>query len=307
MIICCGESLIDMIPTQGEATTCLTPVSGGAIFNTAISLGRLGADVSLLSGVSTDLFGEQLEQCLHDSHVKTGTLVRSNLPTTLAFVKLANGQANYTFYDENSAGRSIKPADLPKLDSNSSCLYFGGISLISTPAADSYLAFAQQHAHDHVIMLDPNIRQSFITNETLYRTRLAEFLTIADIVKVSDEDLAWLSPNCATETEQIAALSLSASAAIVVTHGEQGALLYLPSGAMVEQQAYIAEVIDTVGAGDTFNAGLLAGLWQQKLLTKSALPSVKSDQWQQALALGSRVASITVSRKGADAPWQHEL
>ena len=102
MIISCGETLIDMIPIQGaNGEQGFQPLVGGALFNTAIGLGRLGAEVAMISGISNDLFGQQLAQALAASHVQTNLLVRSDLPTTLAFVRLNNGHADYTFYDEN--------------------------------------------------------------------------------------------------------------------------------------------------------------------------------------------------------------
>ena len=114
MILCCGESLIDMIPTAAEGgQTGFVPHSGGAVFNTAIGLGRLGVPVGMLSGVSTDQFGAQLVAALHASRVDTSNLVRSDRLTTLAMVHLVDGKATYTFYDENSAGRMVEIADLP--------------------------------------------------------------------------------------------------------------------------------------------------------------------------------------------------
>ena len=183
MIICCGEALIDMVPVLSESgQTSFTPLVGGAIFNTAIGLGRLGTQVGMLSGVSNDLFGQQLQQALVDSKVDTSYLIRSNSPTTLAFVTLNEGHASYTFYDENSAGRSVERADLPNLSNLKndgkalSALYFGGISLINEPAADAYCALAQRYAADMVIVLDPNIRTNFISNEHSLSPTLSHIL-----------------------------------------------------------------------------------------------------------------------------------
>ena len=139
-----------MVPVESIAgSICYLPLVGGAIFNTAIGLGRLGIKVGMLSGVSTDLFGQQLSDALIASNVVTSYLIRSKRPTTLAFIALINGQASYTFHDENTAGRSITATDLPTMDKFSTeitALYCGGISLISEPAADSYCALVLQHA-----------------------------------------------------------------------------------------------------------------------------------------------------------------
>ena len=145
MILCCGDALIDMIPaTTAQATPGFTPLPGGAVFNTAISLGRLGIPVEMLTGMSQDLFGAQLTRTLTDSNVGTRFNIVNTRPTTLAFVELTDGHATYTFYDENSAGRMITPTDLPDLTPDITTLYFGGISLCNTPAADTYLALPQQ-------------------------------------------------------------------------------------------------------------------------------------------------------------------
>ena len=125
MILSCGEALIDMLPRQstgGEAA--FAPYAGGAVFNTAIALGRLGAPSGFLSGLSTDLFGEILTDSLTASKVDSSLAIRSARPTTLAFVKLVDGQASYAFYDENTAGRMIRPEDMPALPDNVGTVFF---------------------------------------------------------------------------------------------------------------------------------------------------------------------------------------
>ena len=312
MIFCCGESLIDMIPVvnanaSANGNSCFSPLPGGAIFNTAVALGRLGASVAMVSGVSTDLFGQQLVTSLSASQVNQDYLIRSPKPTTLAFVQLNGGQASYTFYDENSAGRSFLESDLPDLPEQASCLYFGGISLISEPAANSYLALAQQHAGQRVIVLDPNIRPSFIVDEARYRSRLDDFFALADIIKVSDEDLAWLVPATESELAQVQGLNAKAGSLIIVTHGAEGATAYRQGAEIAQAASEKAEVVDTVGAGDTFNAGVLASLAAQGCLQKASLANTSAEQIQTALAMGAKVAAVTVSRAGANPPWADEL
>ena len=132
MILSCGEALIDMLPrtaTSGEA--CFAPYAGGAVFNTAIALGRLGAPSAFFSGVSRDMLGEILAETLTASQVDTRFLARSDRPTTVAFVKLVNGQATYAFYDEATAGRMLSPDQLPDLPDSVSTLFFGGINCLN--------------------------------------------------------------------------------------------------------------------------------------------------------------------------------
>ncbi len=127
MILCCGEALIDMIPTPTNTQRDgFVPHTGGAIFNTAVALGRLGANSAMLTGLSTDMFGQQLKAGLEASKVETHLVIKVDRPTTLAFVQLRDGQATYDFYDENSAGRMLQPHDLPDLTADINTLYFGG-------------------------------------------------------------------------------------------------------------------------------------------------------------------------------------
>ena len=116
MILSCGEALIDMLPRESTAgEPAFAPYPGGAVFNTAIALGRLGCTAGFLSGISTDLFGTMLTDALRASHVEADLAVRSDRPTTLAFVRLVDGQASYAFYDENTAGRMLRPEDMPPI------------------------------------------------------------------------------------------------------------------------------------------------------------------------------------------------
>ncbi|SDG68207.1 carbohydrate kinase family protein [Alloyangia pacifica] len=299
MILCCGESLIDMLPrTSTGGEPAFAPVAGGAVFNTAIALGRLGAPAGYFGGLSTDLFGTILADALTASQVAFTAAPRSDRPTTLAFVTLVDGHARYAFYDENTAGRMLAEADLPALGDETTALFFGGISLVVEPCGDTYAALCAQ-AGERVVMLDPNIRPGFIRDEARYRARLATMLARADIVKISDEDMAWLG----TTPE---ALLDGGTALVLETRGAEGALAVTARG-RIEVPATRAEVVDTVGAGDTFNAGLLAGLARDGLLTRAALRETDMEALRPAVALGAQAAAVTVSRAGANPPWLREL
>ncbi len=305
MILCCGEALIDMLPRQlpsGEAV--FLPVAGGAVFNTAIALGRLGEKASFFCGISTDLMGEILIAGLEQSGVDHSLCPRSSLPTTLAFVKLTDGHAEYAFYDEMTAGRMITDADLPD-PQGVTAAHFGAISLIPEPCGSTFEALATSLKDRAVISLDPNIRAGFVDEEAIYRARLDRMLNFADIVKVSDEDLAWLRPDIAFE--DIAAGWLARNASLVIlTRGDKGAVAITRKGRF-ETAAIPATVVDTVGAGDTFNAGLLAGLRRAGVLSRPALRQLEEAQLRPALELAAKVAAITVSRVGANPPWASEI
>ncbi|MEM9576632.1 MAG: carbohydrate kinase [Pseudomonadota bacterium] len=308
MILCCGEALIDMIPTPTQSgAEGFVPHSGGAIFNTAIALGRLGVSTGFLSGLSTDLFGEQLVAHLAQSHVDSGFSIRSDLPTTLAFVRLVDGHATYTFYDENTAGRSLTPDQLPDLPDQIETLYFGGISLISEPCAEFYAALASRESARRSIMLDPNIRPGFIRDETRYRERLQRMIAVSDIVKVSDEDLDWIVGAGTNTPAQAKQILDHGPRVVVVTKGSAGAVAFAHDGTAVEVPAPKTDVVDTVGAGDTFNAGFLAQLAACGLLSKPKLGAVSPSDLTAALEKGALVAAVTVSRAGANPPWAAEL
>ncbi|MGX5804485.1 carbohydrate kinase family protein [Bradyrhizobium sp. Arg314] len=306
MILCCGEALIDMLPrttTEGEAA--FAPYVGGAVFNSAIALGRLGAPAGFFSGLSSDLFGGQFREALGASKVSSTYAHTSPRPTTLAFVRLTNGQATYTFYDENTAGRMLTVEDLPKLGTEIEAMLFGAISLISEPAGSAYEEFMLREHESRVMMLDPNIRPNFIPDKAKHLRRIREMMAMADIVKLSDEDLKWFDE--AGSHEDVVRNWLDRGPKlIVVTRGSEGAVGYSKTHKVTVMPQKV-KVVDTVGAGDTFNAGILASLHEQGLLTKAAIGSLPEDAIRKALELGAKAAAVTVSRAGANPPWRHEI
>ena len=306
MILCCGEALIDMLPrTTAEGATCFAPHVGGAVFNTAIALGRLDVPAGFFSGLSTDMFGEMLVGALIDSGVGTSFAVRNARPTTLAFVELIDGQARYAFYDENTAGRMLEAEHLPELDGDVEALFFGGISLVVEPCGSTYESLMAQANQGRVTMIDPNVRESFITDEAAYRARIGRMIALADIVKLSDEDLHWLEgPG---NTEGLARDILERGPKLVcITQGAQGATGFTAGGSVSATPPKVT-VADTVGAGDTFNAGVLAGLHKAGALTAEGLADLGGDALHAALDLGVRAAAVTVSREGANPPRAAEL
>ena len=308
MILCCGEALIDMIPsptTDGGAG--FVPHSGGTVFNSAIALGRLGVQTGMLSGISSDMFGQQLMTALKASNVDTSNVVASDRPSTLAFVQLIEGQATYSFFDENSAGRMIELHEIPILPADVSVLFFGGISLACEPCADAYAALLEREGGDRVVMLDPNIRPGFIQDVTRYRTRIEQMIARSDIVKVSDDDLNWMLPGPMSLPQKAGMLLEKGPSVIILTQGSEGATGFLSNETAIAVAADKAQIVDTVGAGDTFNAGVLAKLSALGLLRKTKLKTLPAQVLEQALLNGARAASIAVSRAGSNPPWANEL
>ncbi|MBD0864539.1 MAG: carbohydrate kinase [Rhodobacteraceae bacterium] len=308
MILCSGEALIDMIPVPTvDGPDGFVPHVGGAIFNTAIALGRLGVRTGMLTGLSTDFFGQKLTVALQASDVDVSHVVHSDRPTTLAFVQLNDGHATYEFYDENSAGRMLAPSELPTVSDAVSALYFGGISLTCEPAADTYADLLRREGANRAVMIDPNIRPGFIRDIAAFRARMDDMLGRADIVKVSDEDLDWLVPDPVSMQDKIERVLAAGPALVILTRGSEGATAYRADGDSVMVAAQKMTVLDTVGAGDTFNAGVLAKLSEHGCLTKTALRSLDPVILTDALRYGARVAAVTVTRAGANPPWADEV
>src|SRR5262249_16648978 len=156
--------------------------AGGALFNSAIALGRLGAPVEFFCGLSSDLFGQQLRDVLAASKAGSRYAPLSARPTTLAFVRLTGGHASYTFYDENTAGRMLTEADLPNLDADIDAMLFGAVSLIPEPCGSAYEGLMKREHDMRVMMLDPNIRPGFIPDKAKHLARMRRMIAMADIV-----------------------------------------------------------------------------------------------------------------------------
>lgn len=301
MILCAGESLIDMVPEDGS----FRPLAGGSVYNTAIALGRIGESVSYLWPISRDAFGDMLLRPLAEAGVDTDLCPRTDRLTTLALVTLTGGEARYSFYDEGSAGRMLAPEDIPTLPDAIDALFAGGISLVPDPCGAAIESLIAREGGRLPVMLDPNIRPFFIPDADAYRARLARLIARSDIVKLSGDDLEWLYPDLPLEDAARQVLA-QGPRLVLQTGGAAGARAHW-AGDPVAAPAIRTTVADTIGAGDTFNAGVLASLRRQGVLTKAGLATITPEQIAAALTLGARAAAITVSRPGANPPWAHEM
>lgn len=302
-VLCCGEALIDMVPHALPQGLLLEPRPGGAALNTAVALGRLGVPTGLLSGLGTDFLADRLRGALTDAGVDLSLCVTTPRPCTLAFVDLSHGAPRYAFYDAGTADRMLTAADLPaRVDAD--CLLLGGISLAMEPCGDAFETLMRREAGRSVTMIDANIRPAAIRDAAAYRARLARMLGAADIVKLSNEDLDWLAPGDGAAFT--AGLIARGTALVLVTEGAAGATARTRAGAWCEP-APAVPVHDTVGAGDTFNAGVLASLHAAGALVPGAVHGLGESVLRGALRRGIAAAAITVGRAGANPPWAHEL
>ena len=309
MILCCGEALIDFVPTADGAG--YRPVPGGSIFNIAVGLGRLGAPVGYFGKLSTDFFGERLLRTLSENGVDTSLTLRVPGPTSLAFVDLfASGsrEPRYTFYAEAAVDRSLAVGELPtRLPASVQALHFGSISLVLEPGASSLEALLRREAGQRLISLDPNVRPGLIQDRDRYRTRFEGWTQVVDILRLSRADFDWLYPDRSVEAVFQDWFDRGVSL-VILTHGAQGALGMTAEGTMVTCPAAAVDVVDTVGAGDSFLAACLFLLAREGALTsKEVLRRMPAGTLERCLVFASRAAGLTCSRPGSDPPFLREL
>ncbi|MFF8292230.1 PfkB family carbohydrate kinase [Streptomyces sp. NPDC016309] len=293
MIVAAGESLIDLVPTGAEPLSALVPRRGGGPYNTAVALGRLGAEAAFCSRVSTDAFGEALLAGLRAAGVATGLVQRGAEPTTLAVASVgADGSAGYSFHAEGTADRLFElPGRLPDAVR---AMAFGTCSLALEPGASAYEALLRREAGRGVLtLLDPNVRPGLLPDAEAHRARFTGWLPYVSLLKLSEEDARWLG---GSPGEWLAA----GPEAVVLTRGAEGLTVFTEE-LTVSVPAVPVAVADTIGAGDTVNAALLHGLGSRPL---SALDA---GAWTDLLSFAARAAAVTCSRPGAEPPYAAEL
>jgi fructokinase len=306
MIVSCGEALIDFLPLTGpDGGQLFQPATGGSLFNVARGVGRLGVPAGFFGGLSRDLFGAMLARSLSESGVDLGLTVMTDRPSTLAFVTFVNGSAVYAFFDEGSAGRMLTSTDLPALPDEVAALHFGSFSLAEEPCGTTLEALARREHPRRVVSLDINVRPSLTPDRASYVARLDRMIAMADIVKLSDEDFAWLHGKA--DAAEFARTCLDRGTRLVVlTRGGEGAIAYT-ARQTIDVAPVPVTVVDTVGAGDSFMSALLSRLYMKGLLSKESVAGLSRAALDDALAFAARAAAITVSRAGADSPWVREL
>jgi fructokinase len=308
MFLVCGEALFDFFleTESGPAAATYAARAGGSPFNVAIGLARLGQSSGLLTGLSRDLLGQRLAQVLRDEGVSTAYAVPTDRPTTISLVGLdAAGVPAYQFYDNGSADTGVTAADLPPIGPDVAGLHFGSYSIAATPVGDAFATLASQN-RARFISLDPNVRPTVEPDMDVWRARLDVLLPLASLVKISAEDLALLRPGLSPETFA-ADLIAKGVRLVVVTDGGQAAMGWTAGGLHAKARPPSITVVDTVGAGDTFQAALLARLLAAPGGPAAALDALDADGLAALLGFAVRAAAITCSRRGADLPRAAEL
>ncbi|WP_198083583.1 carbohydrate kinase [Variovorax sp. E3] len=295
-----GEALIDF--TASEAgTLAFLGHEGGSPLNTAVACARLGQPTGFLTQLSSDLFGERLMGFLERNGVDTSLILRSNAPSTLAFVERTPQTNRYAFYTRGSADATWAPEPLPQLPADCRFLHFGSISLLQDPAATRIADLVAANRVRCVIVFDPNVRPSLIADMAAYRSRVTSWFAMADLVKLSDEDAELLAPG--QPVDALAADCLKAGArAVIVTRGGDGATLWRTGHAPLTVAAPRITVVDTIGAGDTFTAGLSVSLLAHGVEQPAQLGALSDEAWREVMAFAATAAALNCTREGADPP-----
>jgi fructokinase len=289
----CGEVLIDVLPTG--------PVVGGGPANTAKALARLDHEVQFIGGLSTDTYGVMARKELDRDGVGLGLALESNKPTSTATVRLdSSGSATYTFVIDGTATFDFSPSWLPDPERlKPSVLHIGTLATVVEPGASVLFDWAVKCAEFAPIVFDPNVRPSFLGDREKYCQAVEKWVGISSVVKLSDEDIAWLYPD--QSLDEVAHRWLSGETSLVViTRGEKGIIGYT-HGAQEEVEGAKVVVVDTVGAGDTVGAIIVEAVIQ------NSVAGVVGQVLVDTLHKAAIAAGITVSRAGAQPPRMHEL
>ena len=293
----CGEVLIDLIP-RGEKKIAIV---GGGPANTAKALALLGFDSYFIDGISNDAYGEKAKAELLYAGVNLKYANFTDKPTCTADVSLdAAGVASYEFAIEGSATFDFSHEWLPDpLVIKPVVLQIGTLATIVEPAATILLEWARKVATVAPIVFDPNVRSSVVSDRTKYQTAVAKWTAISAVIKVSEDDLAWLYPD--REQTDVAAQWLNEGAALVViTKGSYG-LIGITKEGLVTVPGVKVEVSDTVGAGDTVGAIVV------EAIVERGLTALHGEVLRELLNRAAKAASITCSRAGANPPTRAEI
>jgi len=311
MYLVCGEALFDFF-SEDDASGLASKVNfkaiaGGSPFNVAVGLRRLGVDSALFGGLSTDYLGRRLLQVLQEEGVRPDFLVDFAAPTTLAMVAVgANGSPHYSFRGEGCADRQLRLEHLPDLGPEVRGLHIGSFSLVVQPIADTLLALVQRERGKRLISLDPNVRLNPEPNIDLWRSRIAELVELADLIKVSDEDLSLLYPE--QDPQRVIEGWLQHRCQLVfLTRGGEGATVFSRAQGTWSVPACSVKIADTVGAGDTFQAALITWLTEQQLDSVDGVQQLSREQIDAMLKFAVQAAALTCSKTGPDLPYREQL
>jgi fructokinase len=293
MIVTCGDAIIDMMPE---------PVPGGSNLNVAVTAARLGAPTAYLGRISVDPLGDILMRHLEDSGVDTRLVERGPEATAKAIVTL-EPSPSFRFEADGTAESNLSSADLSPLGPGPHIVHGGTFGMYLGRTA-SVLADLIETT-DGLVSLDPNVRPTIVDDRTEWVRWHDRWLPNVSLYRCSDEDLAWIWPG-RTSDSVASELVHSGVEAVLVTRGEDGCEIYTPSWSEARRGIQV-EVVDTVGAGDTFTGGVLCGLHESGIRTRTSLRAIEKDAFLGIVDIGLTAAAFVCGRSGADPPWKTEL
>ncbi|WP_426424988.1 carbohydrate kinase family protein [Bradyrhizobium genosp. A] len=307
MLISCGDALIDFVPTKNaDGREAVMPAVGGSCLNVAIGIARLGAPTGFVGGISTDLFGRMIADHAAASNVELGLATRSDLQTTLAFVRIVAGESHYAFYDAETATRNWTYRHGSIAVDTVEAVHVGSTTLVNDQGAAETEALIADARASSTISFDPNCRPNLVRDKPAYLARMVEFAASADLVKMSDVDFAYLFGEEPYQ-QRASALLGQGTSLVVITRGNNGAIAWHAKAGQIEVEAPKVAVADTIGAGDSFQAALLFALHKQGRLARQQLKDIGADELRRALFFAANCAGLTCTRPGADPPWSHEI
>ena len=313
MIVVCGEALMDVFDAGvTHAGNALDARIGGSPYNVALGLARLGQPVAFCGAIANGFLGQRLMRSLGDEGIDTRCVQRTDAPTSICIIGLdSRGVPAYDFYGERGADRQLDAASaLAALPSDLGALHVGSYAMVVEPVASAQRALVEREHKRVLIAYDPNVRLTVEPSLERWREALQWMLPRTHLLKISDEDLGLLYPGLAPDDAAAQWLSRGV-AAVVVTRGSEGALAFT-ARARGRAAPVAVNVVDTVGAGDTFQAALLTWLAEHGCLSIDGVAALDEGALEAAaldamLAFAARAAAITCSRRGADMPRRAEL
>jgi fructokinase len=307
MLLSCGDALVDFLPARtADERDALVPMVGGSCLNIAVGMARLGAPTGFVGGISTDLFGRMIADHAVASEVDLQYATRSDHQTTLAFVRTVAGEPQYAFYDEATASRNwvYRHGSIPfdAIDA----IHVGSTTLAADEGAAQALALVEDARGSVAISFDPNCRPKLVRDKAGYVERMNGFAARADIVRMSDVDFEFLYGG--DDHAGMAKRFIDGGAGlVVVTRGIKGAQAWHRQAGMIEVEAPTVDVVDTIGAGDSFQAALLVALRALGRIEPGSLARADARELRRALSFASSCAAFTCGRAGADPPRSAEI
>jgi fructokinase len=299
-----GEALVDLVvPPDPLGTMMVGAALGGAPFNTARVCGRLDAPVSFVGAVSDDRFGTRIVAQLDADGVDAASVQRVPEPTTLAAAEIDDrGAAAYRFYLQGTSAPHLTSVPAP---GPNDIVFTGGLGLVLEPMADTITAAILAAPADTLVIVDVNCRPLATPDPDRFRDRVDQVLARADVVKVSDDDLAFLRPGVAV-LEAATGIVEQGPTVVLVTRGADGVSIVTATGVVTVpvEPLGATDIVDTIGAGDAFGGGFVSW-WVRTGRSRADLGNV--DTLRDAVRAANQVARIVCTRQGADPPWRTEL